>query len=230
MIKIYQPSGSFLSTFLDISVDKLLSAKNAEAKLVKSGNLTIESVLQVQRSASSYEIGYILGLIMANYDTVPKELKTSFIINEMPANQWVKSRINELVLERMGTVYYSLISDYFQKYKDLTALLSKNENQFSSYFSNGTHNVVSGFASGYSHAWHLACDEIGFKTSITDPIMQDIWKNWQFFIYKDNCQYQLSGLYILKNGSTAILNERVYDVLKNRNCEFTEYPVDIALQ
>lgn len=94
-------------------------------------------------------------------------------------------------------------------------------------FPNGIDKFVTSFACAYNTTFHMIANESGVQTAITEPMTQDIWRNWEYFWNPEEKEYRLDGEFAqfydgeefsqeLDNGNRLIkINEGVYEALKN---------------
>ena len=206
-IAISNKSNAF-SAHLSDSVRKMNGYKETKNALetISCKNETIMAMITEQVELSEEQLGYIFGMIKANLDTLPPVLAEEQKLNGIPLEMLVKLKVDEHVLEvrkheRFVEMTYE--TKYWNRYRRLCEMIcgygyncSFITERFEQYFPKLVHCFVRGFANGYSSALHTIAAEEGIQTIRTDPVTQDIWKNWPFFEKSDCREYSLEGEYL----------------------------------
>jgi len=217
---------------------------NEKAEIVKmlqaSKDEVITEMVDDYQKQQQMQIPYLLGLLKANLDILPSEYADQQIVDCIPLDYYIKMIVNERVLckrERMKTVCeMTLETEYWRKYRRLSETICGYgynmyfiEDRFKRFYPEGLHEFVTAFAKGYSAAFHTAAKRVGIETVVTDPVTQDIWKNWPFFLEYGTRKYRLDGKYMYMyhggynctgddtipfGSNTKIINEHVYTMLK----------------
>lgn len=216
------------------------------------GNNTAMALVEEQKFVKNYQVGYVLGNLKANFDSLPDEIAAKQKINGIPLNLFIKMKVDEYVLDVREKSYVeelTYVADYEGKYRRLSELICgftfNNgfiEERFERFFPNGTHMFVLGFAVGYSEEFHEIASKTNIATEHTEPKSQDIWKNWEYFLKRNVYEYRIDGHYLFmyhggfssaanenipygKNGH--YVNENVYERLRARNSsEFVDQIFD----
>lgn len=215
------------------------------SKLENPNNATLVALLNEQVANQKFQLGYVLGLMKAYYDTLPPVVAEKQKINNIPVELLIKLKVDAEVLDNRekikNVVDFTHETDYWARYRRLSETICGFgynmhfiPERFKMFYPNGMHKFVSGFAEGYSNGFHTIAEESGIKTEKTNPIEQDIWKNWEYFLTHESHEYRLNGKYLFMyhGGATTrdhldapygnnvkIVNENVYEALRNRAAE-----------
>lgn len=205
------------------------------------GNETAKMLISEQATIQKYQIGYVLGSLKGNLDCLPDEVASKQKMNGIPLDFLIKMKVDQHVLDvreaaNVGDMTHEV--EYHRKYRRLSELICGFgynmqfiEERFESFFPNGMHMFVLGFAVGYSETFHEIAAKAGISTEHTDPKTQDIWKNWPYFLDREVHEYRIDGEYLFMyhgghncsgNGSIPArnnchyVNKGVYNALKVR--------------
>lgn len=204
-------------------------------------NKTAFALINEQKLKYQYQMGYVLGALKANYDTLPEDIAARQKINNVPLNLLIKMKVDEFVLnvrEVSNPNDLTNCTEYDDRYRRLSELICGFgynmeflEDRFELFFPNRTHKFVLGFAEGYAETFHKIAEEACVEVEYTDAKSQDIWKNLKFFLERDVHEYRLDGKYLfmyhgghncsadksIKYGKDGrYVNENVYENLKSR--------------
>lgn len=209
-----------------------------------SNNQTLDAMLNEQKLIQKHQMRYILGLIKANYDTLPDALASQQKLGGVPLDLLVKLKVDEFVLiprEEKRVSDMTIEKEYWSKYRRLSETICGFgynmyfiKERFERFFPDGMHEFVLGFAEGYSFGFHAIAAASGVETITTNPKTQDIWRNWEFFLKHDCHEYRLDGsyLYMYHGGANCssdpnvpygnnvkLVNKGVYQKLKARRID-----------
>lgn len=215
-------------------------------------NQTLLSLLTEQKNAQQYQMGYTLGIMKAYVDTLPAEVANHQRINGVPLDLLIKLKVDEAVLNQREMIKnvcnFTFETLYWSRYRRLSEAICGYgynlyfiQERFEQFYPNGMHNFVAGFARGYSSAFHTIATECGIETVTTEPVEQDIWKNYPYFLSHEVHEYRLDGKYLFMyhggcnftgkdlpcGNNVQIVNKGVYEKLQSRPvddftpCEFT---------
>ena len=180
-------------------------------KSLYSKSPTLTALLKEQRTLEKAQLGFILGFMKAWLDTLPEDIARTQKINGIPVDLLIKLKVDENVLnileEKHSNGFWkhaTSATEYFDKYRRLSEMICGYgynmyfiQRRYEEFYPNGMHNFVSGFANGYSNAFQTICVEAGIDTQKdTDPVEQDIWKNWPYFCTHDCHEYRIDGKYL----------------------------------
>ena len=184
------------------------------------------------------QIGNLLGCMKATLDTLPDSQAMHQKVNNVPLNEWIKQEVNERVFCHFLQIYENK-EDYLEAMKKQKELLKLDivsgeyEEEFANkllarIFPHGIDKFVTSFACAYNTTFHMIANEAGVQTAITEPMTQDIWRNWDYFWNPEEKEYRLDGEFAhfhdeevespqeLDNDNKLIkINEGVYQALKN---------------
>ena len=218
-------------------------------------NATLSSLLSEQKNQQRYQLGCTLGLLKAYLDTLPPQIAETQRINGVPMDMLIKLKVDEEVLnqrEKMACAdWVSPKSDYWKQYRRLSELIcgygysmSFSQERFESFYPDGMHHFVAGFAGGYSSGFHSIAADSHNETTTTQTVKQDIWKNWSFFLDHDMRDYRLDGKYLFMyhggincsgdsdipyGNNVRFVNAEVYKKLQSRSAdEFTAQNFDFG--
>lgn len=256
-ITISNNNEAFAAQLTD-SIRKLREYENTieamkQISLEKSETLMLLEAEQFNLSKEQF--GYILGLLKANLDSLPDEIARTQKINDVPIDILIKLKVDQEVLEQRRKKNVSdmtVATKYWDKYRRLSELIcgygyncSFIPERFEQFYPGTMHHFVRGFANGYSSALHTIAEEEGIMMRRTDPVTQDIWKNWPFFLEPGCKEYSLEGKYLFMyhggwncsgdpntpyGNNLQIVNEGVYAKLKSRDVKgFTSKEFDMTL-
>lgn len=186
---------------------KTVSEKKATEKTITSlsrfqNDVAVAAVREYEMK-ELYTQGYALGMLLSYAQLAPEEIK----VEEISASIWVKMQMDQLVLEKLknsnNVTWKNRLQDSYEyTYRRLSELICGYgynlyfiEERFQRFFAEGTHNVVQGFAEGYSHVFHSMAVYGGIKADVTNPKEQDIWKNYLYFISPTCLEYRIDGMY-----------------------------------
>lgn len=250
------------TTFLDLvrqagrEQKKIAETINNLLSIQIDGSETFSVLIKNAENHAENRKGYLLGLLKVHYDTLPEEIANQQRINGIPLDWLIKLRVDEHVLNKREKI--SCVSDftseteYWKKYRRLSELICGfgysmcfNQERFRAFYPDGIASFVSGFAVGYSQGFHCLASENGIETDTTNPIEQDVWKNWEFFLKHDISEYRLDGKFLFMyhggfncSGDESIpygnnvkeVNAKVYDLLKTRCVsDFHDFDISINL-
>lgn len=219
------------------------------------GNETLARMIAEQAEFAREQLGYTLGLIKANLDSLPVKVAMQQRINEIPVDVMIKMKVDHEVLEqreKLGTNDMTPAKEYDKKYRRLSELIcgygyncSFIPERFREFYPKGMHRFVRGFANGYSSALHTIAEEEGIKMQRTDPVTQDIWKNYPYFLDHGCREYSLEGKYLFMyhggwncsgnphtpyGNNVQMINQNLYQKLQARDVsEFTSTEFDMNL-
>lgn len=211
--------------------------------LLATQNETARSIAANETLKHKYQIGRIYGTLKAYLDCMPDKIASNQKINGIPLNFWIKMKVDEHVLDILektkGYVYAHFNSvdhkGIYEKlpYQIFTYSFTYNEKKFKDCFPNNTHEFVLGFSESYSEVFHEIAAFKQIETDCTDPKMQDIWRNWEYFFKRDVSDYRIDGEFLLlKDGPYAtsvykFMNKDVYENIRSYDdSEFTETAFD----
>lgn len=223
--------------------------------LSATGNKTAIVLINEQKLNQQFQVGYVFGSLKANLDCLPDEIAARQKMNGIPLNLLIKMKVDEFVLDVREVSHAQEMTgytDYEGKYRRLSECIcgfgynmSFIEERFESFFPNGIHRFVLGFAVGYSETFHEIAAQACIKTEFTDPKTQDIWRNWEFFLKRDVHEYRLDGNYLFMyhggfncTGDSSIpygnnshyVNKDVYETLKSRkSSDFVNKPFEFDI-
>jgi len=223
--------------------------------LTATGNKTAFALINEQKLNQQFQVGYVFGSLKANLDCLPDEIAACQKMNGIPLNLHIKMKVDEFVLDVREVSHAQEMTgytDYEGKYRRLSECIcgfgynmSFIEERFESFFPNGIHRFVLGFAVGYSETFHEIAAQACIKTEFTDPKTQDIWRNWEFFLKRDVHEYRLDGNYLFMyhggcncTGDSSIpygnnshhVNKDVYEALKSRkSSDFVDKPFEFDI-
>lgn len=223
--------------------------------LTATGNKTALALINEQKLNQQFQVGYVFGSLKANFDCLPDEIAARQKMNGIPLNLLIKMKVDEFVLDVREVSHAQEMTgytDYEGKYRRLSECIcgfgynmSFIEERFESFFPNGIHRFVLGFAVGYSKTFHEIAAQACIKTELTDPKTQDIWRNWEFFLKRDVHEYRLDGNYLFMyhggfncTGDSSIpfgnnshyVNKDVYEALKSReSSDFVDKPFEFDI-
>lgn len=166
------------------------------SKEKKVENELFEIVSDEKKAEVVRQLAYTLGLLKANLDSLPTELATEQIFNNLPLKEFIKKKVNQHVDKQIKADYWTFYRNSSEEVCGFGRSLSFDHDKFKEIFPGNIHHFVSGFARGYSNGLHLIAESQGIGIIKTDPITQDIWKNWQFFLDPQCTEYSLEGTYI----------------------------------
>lgn len=235
--------------------DRAKESQGIIEALSATNSLTAFALVNEQKLNYQYQIGFVLGSLKANLDCLPDEIALRQKVNGIPLDLFIKMKVDEFVLDIREVSHANEMTsytDYEEKYRRLSELIcgfgynmSFIEERFESFFPNGTHRFVLGFAVGYSETFHEIAAQACVPTEFTDPKTQDIWKNWEFFLKRDVHEYRLDGNYLFMYhggfncaGDDSIpygdnsrnVNKKVYTALKARKSnDFVNKPFDFSI-
>lgn len=243
-------SNTMISTTQIISLAKEASEKYHQSENFVNSLLSIQldfsetfqALVTQEENRKANRLGYLLGIIKSNYDTLPDSLADSTTINGVSINTFIKQKVDENVLnprEKLQIKGIALEKDYWRTYQKLSKFIcgfgttmTFSDEHFINFFPRKISHFVRGFANGYSDGFHAIAAESNIKTTRTHPIHQDIWKNFPFFLDHDVFDYRLDGKYIFmyqreygissdgsdgqNDTSEKMVNKDVYTELKNR--------------
>ena len=218
--------------------------------LSATGNKTAIVLINEQKLNQQFQVGYVFGSLKANLDCLPDEIAARQKMNGL-----IKMKVDEFVLDVREVSHAQEMTgytDYEGKYRRLSECIcgfgynmSFIEERFESFFPNGIHRFVLGFAVGYSETFHEIAAQACIKTEFTDPKTQDIWRNWEFFLKRDVHEYRLDGNYLFMyhggfncTGDSSIpygnnshyVNKDVYETLKSRkSSDFVDKPFEFDI-
>lgn len=220
-----------------------------------TGNKTALALIDEQKRNQQFQVGYVFGSLKANLDCLPEEIAARQKMNGIPLDFLIKMKVDEFVLDVREVSHAQELTgytDYEGKYRRLSECIcgfgynmSFIEERFESFFPNGIHRFVLGFAVGYSETFHEIAAQACIKTEFTDPKTQDIWRNWEFFLKRDVHEYRLDGNYLFMyhggfncTGDSSIpygnnshyVNKDVYETLKSRkSSDFVDKPFEFDI-
>lgn len=223
--------------------------------LSATGNKTALALTDEQKRNQQFQVGYVFGSLKANLDCLPEEIAARQKMNGIPLDFLIKMKVDEFVLNVREVSHAQEMTgytDYEGKYRRLSECIcgfgynmSFIEERFESFFPNGIHRFVLGFAVGYSETFHEIAAQACIKTEFTDPKTQDIWRNWEFFLKRDVHEYRLDGNYLFMyhggfncTGDSSIpygnnshyVNKDVYETLKSRkSSDFVDKPFEFNI-
>lgn len=223
--------------------------------LSATGNKTALALIDEQKRNQQFQVGYVFGSLKANLDCLPEEIAARQKMNGIPLDFLIKMKVDEFVLNVREVSHAQEMTgytDYEGKYRRLSECIcgfgynmSFIEERFESFFPNGIHRFVLGFAVGYSETFHEIAAQACIKTEFTDPKTQDIWRNWEFFLKRDVHEYRLDGNYLFMyhggfncTGDSSIpygnnshyVNKDVYETLKSRkSSDFVDKPFEFDI-
>lgn len=223
--------------------------------LSATGNKTALALTDEQKRNQQFQVGYVFGSLKANLDCLPEEIAARQKMNGIPLDFLIKMKVDEFVLNVREVSHAQEMTgytDYEGKYRRLSECIcgfgynmSFIEERFESFFPNGIHRFVLGFAVGYSETFHEIAAQACIKTEFTDPKTQDIWRNWEFFLKRDVHEYRLDGNYLFMyhggfncTGDSSIpygnnshyVNKDVYETLKSRkSSDFVDKPFEFDI-
>ncbi len=223
--------------------------------LSATGNKTALALIDEQKRNQQFQVGYVFGSLKANLDCLPEEIAARQKMNGIPLDFLIKMKVDEFVLNVREVSHAQEMTgytDYEGKYRRLSECIcgfgynmSFIEERFESFFPNGIHRFVLGFAVGYSETFHEIAAQACIKTEFTDPKTQDIWRNWEFFLKRDVHEYRLDGNYLFMyhggfncTGDSSIpygnnshyVNKDVYETLKSRkSSDFVDKPFEFNI-
>lgn len=225
--------------------------KNTLDALTAFENKTAQTLVHAIRDKYLHEMGYVMGGLKANLDTMPEEIASTLVINSIPLNLMIKMKVDEFVLdqrEKHKITWLSCDSDYSRQYRYLSEMICGygynmyfiNE-RFEAYFPAGIHHFVEGFANGYSETFHEIAEKCGINTEHTNPKEQDIWRNWQYFICRDCVEYRIDGKYLFMyhggwcpedptipyRNNEKIVNENVYELIRAHDFLPKNYNIEL---
>ncbi len=196
---------------------------------------TFQCLLKCEENKKVKNFGYLLGVLKANVDTLPDKFADETSINGVSLDTFIKEAVDEKVFFPRQELKINLISltDYWETYKSMSEIIcgfgytmTFSEERYFQFFPGQIGHFVSGFAGGYSDAFHAIATEANIKTTRTHPLHQDIWKNWMFFLKPDCFYYRLDGKYMFLYGSgynsSGNRNVEIPDNEKNVNSEVYE--------
>lgn len=218
--------------------------------LTATKNKTAIILIQEQMGNHQFQVGYVFGALKANLDCLPDEIASRQKLNGIPLELFIKMKVDEFVLdirEVSKPLELTVFTDYERKYRRLSECICGfgysmrfNQGRFENFYPKGIHMFVHGFAEGYSETFHEIAAQACVLVDFTDPKTQDIWKNWEFFLKRDNHEYRLDGKYLFMwhggyncTGDDSIpygnncryVNKDVYDTLKARkDTAFVDQP------
>lgn len=250
--EILIPKNCSFTEHLTNSLEKYSDGNKTETALRSlPQNTTTEALIHEQVGLNAFQLGYILGQLLAWFDTLPDELAKTQKLADLPVDILVKLKIDELVLKNLDDYHQKVTSykEYWERYRRLSETICGYgynmyfiEDRYHSYFPNGSHHVVDGFANGYSTGFHTICEESGVTVERTHPIHQDIWKNWPFFVDPGCHEYRLDGKFLFMyhggwnctpdhdipyGNNVKMVNEGIYQALKNRACDFEPFNINL---
>ena len=224
-------------------------------ELTAIGSITAIALINEQKRNQQFQVGYVFGSLKANLDCLPDEIAARQKMNGIPLNLLIKMKVDEFVLDVREVSHAQEMTgytDYEGKYRCLSECIcgfgynmSFIEERFESFFPNGIHRFVLGFAVGYSETFHEIAAQACIKTEFTDPKTQDIWKNWEFFLKRDVHEYRLDGNYLFMyhggfnctgdgsipyGNNSHYVNNDVYETLKSRkSSDFVDKPFEFNI-
>lgn len=212
------------------------SVRDAANRLSRTKYMASEVIVKYN-DLFNMQIGNLLGGMKATLDTLPESYAMHQKVNNVPLNEWIKQEVNERVFFRFLQMYKNK-EDYLEAMKRQRELLRHDimlgeyEEEFANkliarIFPNGIDKFVTSFACAYNTTFHMIANESGVQTAITEPMTQDIWRNWEYFWNPEENEYRLDGEFAqfydgeefsqeLDDGNRLIkINEGVYEALKN---------------
>lgn len=217
-------------------------------KTLKS--ITAPSLLkEISQNISILE-GKRLGMLKAWHDIMPVSFQSELKVRGLPLNMAIKMKIDQLVLFEIsklrktsnaifigfGFKKRKTYLETYNRFRQMICGCGYNckfiEKRFRDGFIGSSSYVVEGFATGYSEMFQIFASGDKHYTHHTDPIEEDIWKNWEYFLSRECFEYSLEGLYIpMYNGGapkafyegqfktgfhTELRNKGIYESLRTK--------------
>ena len=165
------------------------------------------SVIKDQKFEQLFAIGYFYGSLKANFDCLPDSIAQRQQIQGIPLAMFIKETIREQVISvrkhHKVDNFVNFGEDYLNAYRNLSGRfcgygsnLELNKREFHMFFPSLSYRFVEGFVKGYSETLHemaIQADVILFQT---DPLLQDLWKNFPYLVNPDTMDYSLAGYYL----------------------------------
>ena len=165
------------------------------------------SVIKDLKFEQLFAIGYFYGSLKANFDCLPGSIAQRQQIQGIPLAMFIKETIREQVISvrkhhkvdnfvNFGEGYlnaYRKLSCHFCGYGSNVEL---NKREFHMFFPSLSYRFVEGFVKGYSDTLHEMAIQADVILMATDPLLQDLWKNFSYFLNPGTFNYSLDGYYL----------------------------------
>ena len=165
------------------------------------------SVIKDQKFEQLFATGYFYGSLKANFDCLPDSIAQRQQIQGIPLAMFIKETIREQVISvrkhHKVDNFVNFGEGYLNAYRNLSGRfcgygsnVELNKREFHMFFPSLSYRFVEGFVKGYSETLHemaIQADVILFQT---DPLLQDLWKNFPYLVNPDTMDYSLAGYYL----------------------------------
>ena len=165
------------------------------------------SVIKDQKFEQLFATGYFYGSLKANFDCLPDSIAQRQQIQGIPLAMFIKETIREQVISvrkhHKVDNFVNFGEGYLNAYRNLSGRfcgygshVELNKKEFHMFFPSLSYRFVEGFVKGYSETLHemaIQADVILFQT---DPLLQDLWKNFPYLVNPDTMDYSLAGYYL----------------------------------
>ncbi len=165
------------------------------------------SVIKNQKFEQLFAIGYFYGSLKANFDCLPDSITQRQQVQGIPLAMFIKEKICEQVIsvrkQHKVDNFVNFGEGYLNAYRKLSchfcgygSNVELNKSEFHMFFPSLSYRFVEGFVKGYSETLHemaIQADVILFQTN---PLLQDLWKNFPYLVNPDTMDYSLAGYYL----------------------------------
>ena len=190
--------------------------KKTTISLIATAALTANSLTKILKSISDldsvesdkiqkrtlqklyYNAGYFFGGIKATIDCLPES------VDKQNMQQNIKNAVMKYVpIKDLAIITNAFGCDYWKRYRRMSedvcgygSTMNYNEERLKYILQENPYQFIIGFARGYSYCFHIIAYDAGIVTRLTDPILQDIFKNHPYFTDSSYMMYSLEGPYI----------------------------------
>ena len=137
---------------------------------------TTIGAMEDYKSIQRHQNGYLLGLLKANYDTLPEIAKKQTKFDGVPIDLLIKLKVDENIIHNpeasLTEAMYNRCSIFVEEWENL--------------FADGTHNFVLGFAEGYAFGFHNILEHEELEILLKPNPILDIWYNVYYFYENTN--------------------------------------------
>ena len=165
------------------------------------------SVIKDQKFEQLFAIGYFYGSLKANLDCLPDSIAQRQQIQGVPLAMVIKEKICDFVINvrkhHKVDNFVNFGKGYLNAYRNLSgrfcgygSQVKLNEKEFRVFFPSLSYRFVEGFVKGYSETLHEMAIQADVILMATDPLLQDLWKNFSYFLNPETFEYSVDGYYL----------------------------------
>ncbi len=165
------------------------------------------SVINDLKFDQLFFIGYFYGSLKANLDCLPDSIVQRQQIQGVPLAMVIKEKICDFVINvrkhHKVDNFVNFGKGYMNAYRSLSchfcgygSNVKFNEKEFHVFFPSLSYRFVEGFVKGYSDTLHEMSIQADVLLFATDPLLQDLWKNFSYFLNPETFDYSLDGYYL----------------------------------